>query len=240
MLITEAPRRIEKSMPRMRSESAKLPFVEARIAITFVVPATPLPPRPFPSIAAISPVTKVPWPTKSVTSEDPEEVSNDRSTFPARSGWLTSTPVSSTATVREEPPFTAAIASPARTVSYAQVNLMPVEGSTRVELVGRRAERRGRARCRPRAGRPAARPRPRRPTGTRAASTPIRPNGSGCAPRSRSSAATAPMSECARTPTRSRTGACERAIRASSPEEEDADATGAPESGSGIARERAA
>ena len=104
--------------------------MEARIAITFVVPATPLPPRPLPSIAAISPVTKVPWPTKSVTSEDPEEVSNDRSTFPARSGWLTSTPVSSTATVREEPPSTAAIASPACTASYAQVNLMPVEGST--------------------------------------------------------------------------------------------------------------
>ena len=95
----------------------KLPSSEARTAISLVVPATPLPPRPLPSIAAISPLTKVPCPTLSVTSAPPELVSNTRSTWPANSGWFTSRPVSITETVRAEPPPMVASASPARTVS---------------------------------------------------------------------------------------------------------------------------
>jgi hypothetical protein len=78
MLRTSAPRRIENSMPLMRSERSNSPLVEARTAITLVVPATPLPPATLPSRAAISPVTKVPWPTKSVTSALPEPVSTVR------------------------------------------------------------------------------------------------------------------------------------------------------------------
>ena len=41
------------------------------MARIFVLPATPLPPTPLPSMAAISPVTNVPWPTRSVTSLPP-------------------------------------------------------------------------------------------------------------------------------------------------------------------------
>ena len=119
-------------MPLIRSPTVKPPSVEARTAISLVVPATPLPPLPLPSSAEIRPLTKVPCPTMSVTSSPPELVSKTRATWPANSGWLTSRPVSITDTIRVEPPPIVASASPARTMSYAQVNLMgggPLVGS---------------------------------------------------------------------------------------------------------------
>ena len=87
------------------------------MASTLVFPATPLPPIPLPSMAAISPVTNVPCPAKSVTSLLPRCVSYTRAMRPANSGWLRSRPVSITATVRLEPPPAAASASAARTSS---------------------------------------------------------------------------------------------------------------------------
>ena len=45
------------------------------MARILVFPATPFPPRPLPSMAAISPLTNVPWPTRSVTSLPPAWVS---------------------------------------------------------------------------------------------------------------------------------------------------------------------
>ena len=117
-------------MPLTRSEIVKLPSIEARIAISLVVPATPFPPRPLPSSAEISPLTNVPCPTKSLTSEPPDAVSKTRTTWPANSGWFTSRPVSITDTTRLEPPPTVASASPARTASYAHVYFNPVLGST--------------------------------------------------------------------------------------------------------------
>ena len=87
------------------------------MASTFVLPATPFPPMPLPSIAVIRPVTKVPWPTLSVTSCPLVAVSNVCAIRPMNSGWLTSSPLSITATVRREPPPAAAMASPALTAS---------------------------------------------------------------------------------------------------------------------------
>jgi hypothetical protein len=119
MLSTSARLRIAKAMPRMRSLASKKPSREARTAIRRVLPATPLVPMPLPSIAAIRPPTKVPWPMASGTLVLPVLVSKVSviRAEPPKSGWLTSSPVSMTATVRDEPPPAAAIASPARTLS---------------------------------------------------------------------------------------------------------------------------
>ena len=165
-MITSAPRRIENSMPLIRSPTVKPPSVEARTAISLVVPATPLPPLPLPSSAEISPLTKVPCPTMSVTSAPPELVSNTRATWPANSGWFTSRPVSITDTIRAR-----AAADRGERLTGAHRVVRPGE------LDGRRAARGvddvegirpppagcDRARCRPRAGRRAARRRPPRP-----------------------------------------------------------------------------
>ncbi len=115
--MTSAPERIENSIPRIRSLTVKLPSREARTATSRVEPATPFPPTPLPSIAAISPLTKVPWPTRSFTSALRARVSKLRAIRPASSGWLMSTPVSMTEIVRCEPPPAAASASAAWTSS---------------------------------------------------------------------------------------------------------------------------
>ena len=119
MFRTSAPALTEKSMPRTRSVIVKVPSRDPRTAITFVLPATPLPPMPLPSMAATSPLTKVPWPTASVTSAPREAVSNVRPmrAAPPNSGWEMSIPVSITATERVEPPPAAASVSAARTSS---------------------------------------------------------------------------------------------------------------------------
>ncbi len=116
-LSTSAWRLMAKAMPRSRSRVVKSPSLEARMASTLVLPATPLPPTPLPSIAAIRPVTNVPWPTVSVTSLLLLKVSYVRATRPANSGWLVSRPVSMTAIVRREPPPAASRASAAWTSS---------------------------------------------------------------------------------------------------------------------------
>ncbi len=116
----------------MRSLAVKKPSSDARTATSRVLPATPLKPTPLPSMAAISPPTNVPWPIESRTSVPPVPVSKVRAmrADPPNSGWVTSSPVSITDTVRDEPPPAAAMASPARTWSKYHVYLIPVEGST--------------------------------------------------------------------------------------------------------------
>ena len=84
--MTSAPERIENSIPRIRSLTVKLPSREARTATSRVEPATPLPPTPLPSIAAISPLTKVPWPTRSFTSALRARVSKLRAIRPRELG----------------------------------------------------------------------------------------------------------------------------------------------------------
>ena len=112
-----APFWSENTIPSSTSVRRKVPSNEPRTGSSLVAPATPLPPRPFPSIAEISPATNVPWPTLSVTALPPVSVSWVRSMRPANSGWFTSRPVSMMDTVRVEPPPAAASAAPARTSS---------------------------------------------------------------------------------------------------------------------------
>jgi hypothetical protein len=59
--------------------------------------ASPAIPMPLFTPAPMSPATKVPWPRVSVRAEPPTKLSASR-IFPARSGWLASTPESMTAT----------------------------------------------------------------------------------------------------------------------------------------------
>ena len=75
MLITEPPRRDRHLDAADELPIVKLPSREARTATILVLPATPLPPIPLPSTAAMSPATKVPWPTLSATSQPLETTS---------------------------------------------------------------------------------------------------------------------------------------------------------------------
>ena len=68
-------------MPLIRSPTVKPPSVEARTAISLVVPATPLPPLPLPSSAEIRPLTKVPCPT-SPSRPRRRTASKTRTTWP--------------------------------------------------------------------------------------------------------------------------------------------------------------
>ena len=60
-----------------------------------VTPATPM---PLLVLAAITPATNVPCPCSSVIGEPGDTTLNPAATWPTRSGWVTSTPVSTTAT----------------------------------------------------------------------------------------------------------------------------------------------
>ena len=87
-------------------------LVVRRTGTMGVAPATPRPPMPFPSIALISPAMNVPWPTESVTVAPPLWMSTPAPTRPLRSGWVTSTPLSSTATPTLDPPPIATMPPP--------------------------------------------------------------------------------------------------------------------------------
>ena len=109
------------------------PVVVTRIGSTVVTPATPRPPMPLPLTAEIRPATNVPCPTRSGAVAWPKAMSFAGPTRPARSGWVSSTPLLTTATRTGEPPPATASASPAPTASYAQSNGRPVLWSTIVD-----------------------------------------------------------------------------------------------------------
>ena len=134
-MITRTPCLTAHTIERATASEKKRPVVVTLIGTTCVAPAMPRPPMPLPSTMAITPATIVPCPTWSVTSEPPL-ASSWRSVEmrPARSGSLTSTPVSTTPTGKLEPPPTAAIAGPAATASYAQEYGIPVRLSRSISV----------------------------------------------------------------------------------------------------------
>ena len=145
--------------------------------------------------------------------------------WPANSGWFTSRPVSTTATRRLEPPPTAAIASPARTVVVGPRELDAGVGVEPVELVDRDGDGRvalhvGHARVVPQSAATAA-----APEGTVAAITPVRSSRSGVAP---SAGARRPPRPCPRACARPRADApgrpSGRSGRAPPPDAADAEA----------------
>jgi hypothetical protein len=92
-------------MPLAMSEVQPDPLAPSTRTGRILAPgATADTPVAFPVSAAIVPATCVPWPFGSVLVPSvPATKSLPGSTCPARSGWLASTPVSTTATVTPEP-----------------------------------------------------------------------------------------------------------------------------------------
>ena len=97
--MTFAPASTARVIPAAASAALIPPVEVIRTGRSVVAPATPLTPSPLPSTAEISPATNVPCPTASRTAVVPVSTSQAGPIRPARSGCVTSTPLSTTATV---------------------------------------------------------------------------------------------------------------------------------------------
>ncbi len=103
-LITLAPCVRAQSMPTAMSASLPDP-VESRTltGITLALGATPTTPRALFVRAATTPLTSVPCPLSSCGGDDGLNTLRPVTSWPARSGWFRSVPVSTTATVTPAP-----------------------------------------------------------------------------------------------------------------------------------------
>src|SRR5262245_9707144 len=97
-LITRAPWSTASTMPVATSESKARSPANTLTGMTRPFQVTPATPMPLFALAAITPATNVPCPGSSVIGEAGATTLNPGARRPTRSGWVTSTPVSTTAT----------------------------------------------------------------------------------------------------------------------------------------------
>ena len=121
MLITRAPWSAAQAIPS--AMSAALPAPLPPITLTGIsehCEQAPTPPMPLFERAAITPATSVPCPWSSLASASSLTASQPSTKAPWRSGWLRSTPVSSTATTTSAAPLVTRHAAGARTLASDQ------------------------------------------------------------------------------------------------------------------------